>query len=49
VDFFKKTNFKEEHFRGAMCTRLKQIKILQETGKIAKDLRFIASKGSSNG
>jgi len=41
VDFFKKTNFKEEHFRGAMCVRLKQIKFLQETGKINGDLRVV--------
>jgi len=41
VDFFKKTEFKEEHFRGLMCTRLKQIKSLQETGKIDGNLRVI--------
>jgi len=41
VEFFKKTNFKEEHFRGEACTRLKQIKFLQDGGMIGKDLRFI--------
>jgi nucleoside-diphosphate-sugar epimerase len=38
VDLFKKTNFKEEHFRGLTCIRLKKIKFLQETGKIDGDL-----------
>lgn len=41
VDFFKKTNFKEEHFRGAMSIRLKKIKFLQETNKINGELRVI--------
>jgi len=41
VDFFKKTEFKEDHFRGVKCVRLKQIKLLQETHKIDGELRVI--------
>jgi len=41
VDFFKRTNFKEEDFRGARCVRLKQIKALQEAHKINGELRVV--------
>ena len=41
VDFFRKTSFKEEHFRGARCIRLKQIKLLQESKKINDELRVV--------
>lgn len=39
VDLFKKTNFKEEHFRGAVCTRLKQINYLRSQGTLDEKLR----------
>jgi nucleoside-diphosphate-sugar epimerase len=41
VEFFKKTGFKEEHFRGEKCIRLKQIKLLQEANRIDGNLRAI--------
>ncbi len=41
VEFFNKTAFKEEDFRGAKCVRLKQIKFLQENHKINGELRVV--------
>jgi len=34
-------NFTENDFRGRRCTRIKQIKYLQESHKLGADLRFI--------
>jgi nucleoside-diphosphate-sugar epimerase len=39
--FFKMINFTENDFRGRRCTRIKQIKYLQESHKLGADLRFI--------
>ena len=41
MSFFKKVDFTEDDFRGKSCTRIKQIKYLQESHKIGADLRFI--------
>lgn len=40
VEFYKKINFTEEMFRGRDTVRLKEISYLQETGKLANDLRW---------
>ncbi|MBF0619426.1 MAG: NAD(P)-dependent oxidoreductase [Candidatus Omnitrophica bacterium] len=40
VALFKKVGFSEEDFRGRVCTRLKQIKYLQDEQKIGGDLRL---------
>jgi nucleoside-diphosphate-sugar epimerase len=39
VDLFRKTGFTEEHFRGRICTRLKQIRHLSEARVIDNALR----------
>ncbi|NTV28862.1 MAG: NAD(P)-dependent oxidoreductase [Candidatus Omnitrophica bacterium] len=41
VELFKDTGFSEEDFRGRVCTRLKQIKYLQDNQKIGGDLRVL--------
>ncbi len=41
VEFFKKVNFKESHFRGRECVRLKQINHLQTLGELNGNLRWV--------
>lgn len=40
VEFFQKVGFKEEHFRGRQCIRLKQIRHLCEAGELNTNLRW---------
>jgi len=46
VEFFKKTNFSEEHFRGRICTRLKQIHYLRSQNLLDTNLCW-TSKGKA--
>jgi nucleoside-diphosphate-sugar epimerase len=41
VELFKKVNFKEDHFRGRECIRLKQISYLTSQGQLDSNLRWI--------
>ena len=47
VEFFKKVNFKEDHFRGRECVRLKQIHHLRTLGELNENLRW-AQVGASH-
>jgi len=40
VEMFKRADFKEEHFRGAACIRLKQINHLLAEGQLDKTLKW---------
>ncbi|MBF0570606.1 MAG: NAD(P)-dependent oxidoreductase [Candidatus Omnitrophica bacterium] len=44
VEFFKKTNFKEDHFRDRACIRLKQINYLRSHENIDEKLRWTVKR-----
>lgn len=41
IEFFKKIDFNERHFRGRACNRLKEITYLIQEDKIDRDLRWV--------
>lgn len=40
VELFKRVGFTEEHFRGRMCARLKQINYLRDQGRLNAQLKW---------
>jgi len=41
VEFFQKTNFTEEQFRGRSCNRLKQVSFLLESRRLDESLKWL--------
>jgi len=46
VELFKKVNFKEDHFRGRECVRLKQIHHLRSRNELNESLRWVQAGAS---